>query len=264
MLIGRSGEQANLREAILARRSILVCGPADSGKTALLEETLATLPSKVRENCLVCKAHGPPRQIWQSLAHRLAELHDGEVISRMQRETGSSTSFDRWLHGQTSLRLRGILRRAMRSHSYWVFLEAATRLPEGVYRLLQEWVWSRRTPVILLARGSTEREVGKAARLFWHKGLQLHLGPIRTEDLEILLENAAERFGISKFADAEFRDFALKQSAGLPGKMLRLCELASQSAYQFGGRVKLHTLAVDFLLQEKQASCAIARTTHHG
>jgi AAA ATPase-like protein len=264
MLIGRSKEQARLRGAILVRRSILVCGPAGSGKTALLEETLATLPAVIREHSLVCKTDGPPRQLWQSLTRRLAELHDGEVISRIEQETGPTAPLDRWLRGQTSLRLRGILRRAMHATAYWVFLEAAARLPDGVYRLFQEWVWSGRTPLVLLARGSTEQDLGKVARLYWHPGLRLELAPMPAEDLADLLEFSIARFHLSDLADAEFRSFILEQSAGLPGRIVRLCELASSRAYQFGGRVKLHTLALDFLLQDKTVSAALTRASHDG
>jgi hypothetical protein len=146
---------------------------------------------------------------------------------------------------------------------YSIFLDVAAPIPDGAYRLLQEWIWSGRTPVILLARGSTEREVGRPARLFWHSGLQMQLEPMRTEDLESLLEFTANRLGIAKNADRNFRDFVLKQCAGLPGGMVRLCELASQRAYQCEGHFKLHTLAVDFLMQENGALLDVARVSRN-
>ena len=249
MFVGRALERRKLREAILAHRSLLVCGPPGSGKTALLERTLATLPTAVREKCLVSNADGSPKQIWTSLAGRLAEISDAEVTSRKEREAGLAVPFDRWLQRQTSLRLRGILRRAMRSKPYWVVLEATTQLPAGVYRLLQEWMWSGRTPVILLARGSSENDLGKVSRLFWHPGLRLELGPLQAGDLNALLEECVERFHLQELAGRDFRDFLLEQCAGLPGRIVHLCELASRSVYQCSGRVKLHTLAVDFLMQ---------------
>ncbi len=249
MFVGRTAEARRFREAILARRSLLVFGAADAGKTALLKETLSSLPTAVRRNCLVCCSCGSPRSVWRDLIRSLAEVADPQVLSRMERECGPSGSFARWLDKQSSLRLRGILRRATRDGAYFVFIDSPAPLPAGVYRLLQEWVWSGRTPVFLLARGSTEQEIGKVAKLYWHSGLRLELGPMRTEHLMVLVDHSLARFRLTELADEEFHDFLFKQCGGLPGRILRLCELASQSTYHHKGRLKLHTLAIDFQMQ---------------
>jgi hypothetical protein len=249
MFIGRATEMSRLREAILARRSLLVYGPAGSGKTALLEETLASLPSAVRKTCIVCDSCDSPKVLWRQLVQLLAEMHDSQVLSRVQRERDDVNSLDRWLDEQSSLRLRGILRHATRDAAYFVFIDSTAPLPAGVYRLLQEWVWSGCTPVFLLARGSTEHDLGRVARLYWHDSLRLELGSLLPEDAENLLKHAIARFRLAQLADAEFRAFVLKQSACLPGGILRLCELGSQSAYHYNGHLKLHTLAIDFQMQ---------------
>jgi Cdc6-like AAA superfamily ATPase len=249
MFVGRAGETERLREAILARQSLLVYGPADSGKSALLQETLSSLPDSARRNCIICHSCESPRSMWQDLVRSLGKANAPQVLSRVKRESGSQASLEHWLDKQSSLRLRGILRRAMRDGSYCVFIDVPRILPTGAYRLLQEWVWSGRTPVFLLARGATEHELGRVAQLFWHEGLQLKLGPLQPEDAESLLENSITHFRLRRIADKEFRDFVLARYAGLPGKIVRLCELASHSAYQSGGHVKLHTLAIDLEMQ---------------
>jgi hypothetical protein len=167
----------------------------------------------------------------------------------VQRECAGTVNADRWLEKQSSLRLRGILRRATHEVNYWVFLDTAAPLPDGVYSLLEDWVWSRRTPVILFGRGSTERDVGKVVRLFWHSGMLMELLPLPAPDQLAVLEHSIARHKLSEIADGEFRNFILKRAAGLPGAIVRMCELASQSAYHSGGHIKLHTLAVDFLVQ---------------
>jgi hypothetical protein len=249
MLIGRKQELTRLHEAILARDSLLVHGQSGAGKTALLTEALSDLPRQLRCMCLVCAGQESPRAMWRSLIRGLAEVEDPQVMARLQRECAGAVTVDRWVNKQTSLRLRGILRRAMQGKAYWVFLDTTAPLPGGTYSLLQEWVWSRRTPVILLGRGPSEQELGKAARLFWHSGMRIELSPMLPADQHDVLESSIHRFDLSKVADDEFRDFILKCAAGLPGRIVRLCELASQNAYQWGGHVKLHTLAVDFLME---------------
>lgn len=237
----------------------MVCGPADSGKSALLQEVLFSIAASIRERCIVCTTAATPSAIWLCLVQALGAADDPEVLIRVENETGSRQHLDRWAKSQTSLRLRGILRRAARAREYWIFLDTTAPLPDGTYRLLQEWVWSLRTPVILLARGSAQTELGKAAKLYWHSGLRLSLGPLDPLSAETLLEHAIARFHLAKIADAEFRNFVLEQSARLPGSIVRLCELASDVAYHWEGHIKLHTLAVDFMLQQ----CPAERADRH-
>jgi len=264
MLVGREAEAKRLREAILARQSLLVYGPADSGKTSLLEATLASLPSFVRGGCIVCSGCDTPRSLWIQLARSFGEMRNTLVLLRVNRECGPTSSLDRWLRKQSSLRLRGILRQATHSQAYCVFFDTSSPLPDGVYRVLQEWVWSGHTPVYLLGRGATERELGRVARLFWHSGMRLELGPLERADLDILLEECIERFGLTDVVGEEFRNFVFELCGGLPGKIVRVCKMASESSYQLNGRLKLHTLAIDFLMQSHGGQPGVLRATNNG
>jgi hypothetical protein len=250
VLIGRKQELARLREAILSRQSLLVHGAAGAGKTALLAEALSGMPPRIRRSCLLCTVSESPRAMWRSLTRSLAAAGDPQVTMRVQGECAEKPSVDCWLAKQSSLRLRGVLGRATRENAYWVFLDPPGRLPDGVYNLLKDWVWSRSMPVTLLGRGCTESVLGKAARLFWHNGMRLELLPMRGAEVEALLEDSIARLELSKIADDDFRGFALRCAAGMPGRIVRLCELARKNVYQWRGHVKLHTLEVDFLMQE--------------
>jgi AAA ATPase domain len=259
MLIGRKNELAILCAAIAKRRSLLICGPAGAGKSALLQHALSCVDESLRTRCILCETEGTPSTIWQRLVLALARAGAPEVLARVENEAGSFQYLENWARAQSSLRLRGVLRRAARAREYSIFLDASAPLPDGTYRLLQEWVWSGRTPVILLSRGSTKCELGRAAQLYWHEGLRLHLGPLELASAEALLRQSIERFHLAHLADAEFRDFILEQSEQFPGRITLLCELASNVAYHYQGRVKLHTLAIDFLLQQQLPADRVAR-----
>lgn len=254
---------SRLREAILARQSLLLHGPPESGKTALFNETLSSQPEAVHRNCILCHSCENPRRMWWHLMHCLGEAGEPQVLSRVKRECHSPASLACWLDKQSSVRLRGILRSAMRAGDYCVLIDAPGILPARAYRLLQEWVWSGRTPVFLAARGISEHELGRVARLFWHEGMRLELGPLQPEDTQALLENSIARFGLTQLADAEYRDFVLAQCEGLPGRIVRLCELASQRTYQSCGHIKLHTLAVDFLMRSEAMLPTVLQADHH-
>jgi AAA ATPase-like protein len=248
LLLGRNTELTRLRHAIRERQSLLICGPPGAGKSVLVMEALASLPASLGNRSLMGMAAGTPRSVWQELARSLFAAGDPQMLSRIARETGPADYIDRWLPAQTSLRLRGILRRAMRGREYAVFLDAPAPVPSAVCRLLKDWIWSGRTPVYLTALGETERELGKAARLYWHEAMRLRVGPLDAPSARALLERCISSGQLTKVADNDFREFVLKESKCLPGAIVKLCELASQAAYQYQGRVKTHTLSVDFLL----------------
>jgi hypothetical protein len=265
MLIGRTTEFLKLRQALLERRSLLVYGPAGSGKSALAAEVVNSLPLPVQNSLIsFAQSAASPRDLFHGLASSMALSGADEILARAGKEAGSATETNRWLAAQTSLRLRGILRSAARTHAYTIVLDSSVPIPEGAYRLLQEWVWSGRTPILLLARSSSERELGKVARLFWHDGLRLLLGALEPPFAVELLEDSIRRFGLARFADSAFRQFVFLHSERLPGRIIRLCEMASSDAYRWNGQIKLHTLAVDFLIEQNAIASPVVRAASHG
>lgn len=250
MLVGREREIARLYEAIKQRQSLLLYGSAGSGKSALLETVISRFAPTARQRFIVAGAAASPILIWRNIILALSRAHDPEVLCRVGEDAGSRKRGETWIAAQASLRLRGVLRHAVRSREYSIFLDAQTPLPDGVYRLLQEWIWSGRTPVVLLARGSTRPEIGRVAQLYWHDGLRLGLSSLDPASADTLLDQAIMRCNLARSANSEFREFALNRSSRLPGPLIRLCELASQPAYQHDGQIKLHSLSIGLMLEE--------------
>ncbi len=253
-LIGRKKELHRLREAIRRRESLLLWGAHGSGKTALIESALRELPPATRSACLVCSGAQSPKELWRQVIERLAAAADPEVLLRWHAEEASGRTPSRWAAGQSSVRLRGIFTRALRARDYWLFLDHLPLLSPAIFRVLKGVTWSRRTPVYLTAnKAPGEEPTRNAARLFWHSGMRLELGPLAPEDAALLFHRCIAGYALSKLDLAELRSMILECGGGLPGAIVRLCEMASQTAYQSAGRVKTHTLAIDFRLQCRAA-----------
>jgi hypothetical protein len=264
MIIGRHSEIHRLRQTILERRSLLIYGKPGAGKTSLLAEALLSVPEGAREKCICCEVQDSPHALLQRLALGFAEAGSGEVLSRVRKELGSADRFGRWTRSQTSLRLRGVLREASRAGNYSVFFDTASRMPDGIYRLLQHWIWTGRTPVVILARSSQESELGRAARLFWHQGLRMELGPLPSVAANQLFEHCLERFGLETIAEEDFREFVRQESGGLPGAIQDLCQMAAEAKYRFEDRIKLHTLRIDFRIKNSSVERPALRVANHG
>jgi hypothetical protein len=66
-LIGRKNELRRARAAIRNRKSFLIWGPADAGKTSLVKRAVAGLPEKDRQGCIYCSGAASVRQLAEEL-----------------------------------------------------------------------------------------------------------------------------------------------------------------------------------------------------
>ncbi len=251
IFLGRKTELFRLCEAIRKRESLLVWGASDSGKTVLVARALSELPERIAKRCISTRGVGSPHDILRGIAEGFAE--DPLFRSKFRAETGYGASFSHWVREQTSLRLRGLLYRAAGAGEYWIFLEDLAPMTHMLTRIVKELMINQETPIYSVAPGSTYRELGHAAQLYWNDQQRLHIGALSLAAANELLEWAIHRFGLSKFDLDGFRKDILEFSGLLPGAILRMCEAATNSHYHFDGRIKTKLLHVDYLMKHCQA-----------
>ncbi len=63
-----------------------------------------------------------------------------------------------------------------------------------------------------------------------------------------LLEACLKRLGLSRFDLEEFRKKVLELSGGVPGAMVKMCELSADPRYQNGSRIKTKLVHIDYLM----------------
>ena len=247
-LIGRKAESLRLHGAIRKRESLLICGPAGVGKTALISKVLAELPEDVAHSVISVDGLAGLQPFLRTLLQNLHEVGDSTLRKQLRAEGVGTGGFKCWLKDQRTSRLKGTVYRSMQMGSYWIFLDHVPPLTLAVARVVRELVWMRNTPVYLVARGSGPEEVGHAVSTYWGEHQRLVLGPLRESAARELLEFCIQRFGLAHLDLDDFRKAVLSMSGYNPGVLVKMCELAADSRYQSDSRIKTRLIHIDYLM----------------
>ncbi len=243
VLIGRGEQRRRLLRAMRDGRSLLIWGPADSGKTALVKNVIANLPGIVRRKCIYWDGPAGVKQLAGGLVGRLCEI--GAV-----RRNGVTSGFgEGWLRKYSCGRLKLILFEAVRADRYCIFLDHMSEPTQPMARFLKEIIWRGSTPVFLLARGKTRAEIGPAWSIYFAPEYQLRMDPVSNSAAKRLLAVCIDRFGLDALHLADFREELLRLSGGLPGAVVKMCELAAERRYHFGNRVKMRLVHVEYRMR---------------
>lgn len=259
-LVGRREELRQLRAAIRRREGLLIWGPPDSGKTALVQQAICELAETDRRKCIYWSGAASRRDLLSHFVGRQYELGDAFVQRKVHADGASETSLRRWLDKQRSLRLRGIFIGASTQGEYRVFLDHFPAPAHGTARLLKEIMYRCKTPIYLAARGYSQVEAGYAWTLYWHDALRLRVGPLHTRDARELLEICIRDFGLESLELEDFREDVLRLSGHLPGSIVKMCKLAADSRYHYGDRIKMNLLQVDYLMQANPSAARRAQS----
>jgi hypothetical protein len=249
LFFGRRQELVRLAAAIRDRRSLLIFGPPDSGKSALVDRVLADSPGKIAKQCLRVTAEGSLQRVLQQHVIRLLAANDPVVQAAFSAQAKASRSPETWVKKQTSGRLRSLIFQAFDRSRYWLFWDNVGPLGLGHYHFLREVIRMRKTPVYLLARGLPYEHLGQGGRLFWTDELRLELGSLSAEDAGALLEAAIARKGLTSLDLTEFREQVFEASRNLPGVILKMAAMAALPQYRHGNRVKTKLIYMDYLVQ---------------
>jgi hypothetical protein len=259
-LVGRKEELRRVHAAIHKRKSLLIWGPTDAGKTALIKKAVCELPDAERRKCVHWTGAASGRQLLSHFVGRLYELGDAFVRMKVHADGATEASLKRWLDKQTSARLRGILFTASTQGDYRFFIDHFPPATHNMARLMKEIMYRCKTPIYLAARDHSHSEIGYARSLYWNDGLRLHLGPLSERAASELLEACIRGFGLTSLDLAEFREDILRLSGHLPGSIVKMCELASHDRYHYGDQIKTKLVHVDYLMQTNRSNFESTRT----
>jgi hypothetical protein len=252
ILVGRERELHRLRTAIQKRESQLIWGLSDAGKTSLIRQAIAGLPEAARRNCIYGTGAATGRQLVSQFLRGLYVTGDPVVRRKVHADRAGGFTLDRWLNKQSLLRLRGILFSAAEHGDYRFFVDHLPSPTRKMAHLLKEIMYRCKTPVFLTGRGYSQREIGFAWSLYWADEYRIQLEPLAETAARELLEMCISNFGLASLDLTGFHEEILHFSARLPGSIVKMCELAADSRYHYGHRIKLKLVHVDYLMQSNQ------------
>jgi energy-coupling factor transporter ATP-binding protein EcfA2 len=249
VFIDRESEARRLDEAVRKRESLVICGPAGMGKTALVSTVLRRLPPDLAARCLYFPGARDLQDLLHQLVRKLYDRKDPNLRHQLHAEGISVLTFETWLKEQSSSHLKGTLYRTVEQGDYRVFLDHLPPLTNAVAKVIKELFWMRNTPVYLLIRDEVEQHLPQLYDFFyWGDRERLALQPLPAHAAAELLESCIERFGLSRLDLREFRKEALALSKRVPGAIVRMCTLAAEPRYQYGLRIKVKSLYIEYLM----------------
>ena len=261
-LVDRKGEVFLLHAAIRRRESLLVTGPAGSGKTALIHKVLSELPPAIARRCFYLSAVDGVQPLLRSVIQRLYESDDITLRRQLHLEGIRNSTFKSWLKRQPTSRLKGAVYRSMEKGNYWLFLDHLPHLTHAEATIVRELVWMRKTPVFLLARGATEDDIGGVASIYCGNQQQVSLSSLPAQPARELLEHCIQEMGLETLDLGGFREEVLKLSGLVPGIIVKMCQLAQAPKYLSGLRPKTKLIHIDCLMRGPVSDGhTVARTT---
>jgi len=245
----RERESHRIEEAFRGKESMMISGPADIGKTALMLNVIRNLPGDLVRKCLYLAGFKDLQNLLRNLIKVLHEARSPGLRQQLKAEGVSSVNFEIWLKTLPSARLKGILYRAAQSGDYRVILDHVPLLTHARAKIIKELFWMRDTPVYLLMRDDQEFWIAQFARFFyWSDRQWLTLGPLPETSACELMEACIEKFQLSRFDLEGFRDEVLDLSGGAPGAIVKMCTLATDPRYQYGSYIKTKLIHIDYLV----------------
>lgn len=247
---GREFEAGQIVEALGKKKSMMISGPADIGKTTLMRHVLCG-PKYDRSRYLYLAGFKDLQELLRKILRILYQDRVPALRQQLRAEKISGSNFEDWLKAKPSPRLKGTVYRAIENNDYRLILDHVPSLTPAIAKFIKELFWMRDTPVYMLTRDEPRYRLNQLSHFFhWGRRERLVLGPLPERVAAEMLEGCIRRFDLTHFDLDGFRDEILDLSGCVPGAIVKMCALAADPRYQNGLRIKTKLMRIDYLMNQ--------------
>jgi hypothetical protein len=225
----RRAEYARIVDTVIkGRQNMLVYGEARVGKTRLLRKFAET----------------EPMAAYVSLA---ASVRD--VLASLLSSTAENTKLKTMAHnGLSAGAMRGLLDERL-AHKGWILvLDHVNNPSANVSSLIRELHYYGRNPILFAGRSVHMEDIGKFRSFCYEKSSRLELKPwSAAAALEFARHEAAALQLSAVNLDETVKGISML-SAGYPGRIVDMLQMAASGKYAPEGNIKFNTLYLDYIM----------------
>lgn len=235
-IFDREEERQRIDQFLVKRRPFLLFGPSGVGKTLLLCNVLSEFRS-----VLYCDDSSTTNVVFRSLAHSLLRLGSPRAKKSFRDEDAIAT--------KSAVSLKGIVMDALREGDYSVMLDHLKRPSYSFAAAVREIMSCGSTPVSAVARSSHMEDTGFLQPIYGDRSQKCEIRNFDDTTAEQFAQETIKRRGLSGSNIAEFLNKVLEFSAGNPGAIITMVDMARYPKYRSQGHIKISPLYIDYRMQ---------------
>jgi hypothetical protein len=232
-IFDREQERQRIDQFLSRRKPFLLHGPAGVGKTLLLRSVLSRFRS-----VLYCEDSSTTNVVFRSLALRLLRSKNARACKAFLDEDA--------ITGKSAVSLKGIVMDALREGEYSIVLDHLKRPSYAFASAVREIVGWGSTPVSAVARSAHMEDTGFLQPLYGDRSQKCEIYNFGEATAGKFAREMIHRLGLSGANVSEFLEKVLEFSAGNPGAIIALIDMARYPKYRSQEHIKITPLYIDF------------------
>lgn len=235
-IFDRHEERQRMKHLLAKRHPFLIFGPSGVGKSLLLRDALTEF------RCvLYCEDSATINVVFRKLALALLRLDSLRARKAFQDEG--------MVAKKSAVALKGIVMDALREGEYLIVLDHIKRPSYSFAAGVREIMARGSTPVTAVARSSHMEDAGFLQPLYGDRSQNCEIRNFDDATAKQFACEVIKRRGLSGANLAEFLNKVLEFSAGNPGAIITMVNMARYPKYRSEEHIKISPLYVDFRMQ---------------